>query len=1031
MATSIPPQDSKTDSAAVAELTSEVLVVVGLDKVMHDILQLKIEGTRSSSEDKYRGGVTCAAAAAGTAPLNSNFTSIREEMPRELESSTANENRLDSKYSLYGHDGSKGNSFQATDPPVHEKIGACSVRRSSTTSIDTLSKTLRSNGNHRIHHYTPTGDRDSEETSHNDFSRPPWRPKRLNDKSGGTMGRSYICSAAERRRLAVSAALSAGGVGLDCRYGDTHSSVLDMAAVNGFVDVIREVIYLGAKVDAATPDGRTALHCASHWDQPTAVNALIKYGADVEAQDSQGWTPLHVASAAGSSGAIVALVQCTRTDMNKLDHKNRPPIHLAAEHGRLAVASALISCNVDAIPHYSDDDESALDLAASGGHWGALNAMIRPGASVKATNSDGVSPLYLAALNDEARAVDVLIDAGADIDAQENRGWTPLHAASAEGSSQAVNALLERGADINKLEGYCRAALHLAALNGHAAAVTSLLNFGANAGLRVPDFIFQYSALDMAAANGQLDVLRAMSSLMVNVNGSDFGETTALHVAARLNQADSIDVLVELNANVEAQDSLGWTPMHAAASNNSYDAIVALARHGCDTNKLDVNGRTPLYLAAENSRVSAVKALLATGADPGLRCASGDHQYTVLEMAASKEDLDVLRAVIDQGVDVNVSDADGIAPLSVAARCNRPGAINMLARARANVNAQDIRGCTPLHVAAANNSYDAITALSRNGANLNMLTNEGRPPLLLAAECDCLGAVKTLLAAGADDNLRCGDDEVSPLEAAATEGYVDIIKAMIEHGVDVNSANSEGNTALITAVCCRQARAVDALAEAGADVEACTSYDSWTPLHIASENLHPDVVLVLLKHGADANAMNVDSFNDTPLHLSAEQAGSEGAEEVVGFLLEWDADETATNDFDLTPKDLAPVDFKSSEVTAEDPWAVVYLLTRAPSNRAWGRRGLLVLCYARCKKEISRKRGTNDMHAEGLARSSAPSTPPVTPRYVEEAKALMHFCHFGNDGRIRDTAGNFDVVTVTLLLDLHEEGLFRTIVGFL
>jgi len=47
-----------------------------------------------------------------------------------------------------------------------------------------------------------------------------------------------------------------------------------------------------ADVNAAQPDGTTALHWAAHWNDADTVNALLRAGANARAKNRYGATPL-------------------------------------------------------------------------------------------------------------------------------------------------------------------------------------------------------------------------------------------------------------------------------------------------------------------------------------------------------------------------------------------------------------------------------------------------------------------------------------------------------------------------------------------------------------------------------------------------------------------------------------------------------------------------------------------------------------------------------------------------------------------
>ena len=60
------------------------------------------------------------------------------------------------------------------------------------------------------------------------------------------------------------------------------------------LDLVRDLIALGANLDWLDDYGRTALHCCGQYDHLEIAKMLIDAGADVNIQHSRGWTPLHI-----------------------------------------------------------------------------------------------------------------------------------------------------------------------------------------------------------------------------------------------------------------------------------------------------------------------------------------------------------------------------------------------------------------------------------------------------------------------------------------------------------------------------------------------------------------------------------------------------------------------------------------------------------------------------------------------------------------------------------------------------------------
>lgn len=830
-------------------------------------------------------------------------------------------------------------------------------------------------------------------------------------------------------------------------------SILDMAAAQGYCNAVRAVLARGADVNASTPSGRTALHCAAFGDQAAAVDTLVANGAHIEAADNQGSTALHVASVNGSYEAIVSLLHHGAVK-NKLNNDGRSPLLLAVENGHRAAAMLLLHVleeeDEGTVNHrHGSDEYSALDLAVQRGQLEISRMIVRHGAHVNAQDSEGVSALYLAALNDQTAMIDLLVTAGANVEAQAHgrHNRTALHIACAEGSNEALKSLLKHGASSSKCDSGHLTSLHLAARNGDATTVKILLAWGSDPTFRSPGMpLYRLSALDEASYWGNVRALRVMCNFLTPKKIVASGVTreilyriwrrdmmrsigSAVSVAAARNHAGAIDVLVEAGgADVEEERGLEGTPIHYAADTGAAAAIATLALHGADLNSLGglrnkaglnkfvSKGRTALHTVAFFGWTKAAEALLVAGANPTCRCQYGDNRYRPLDIASEKGHVGVMREIIKHGVCVDAADpCKGTTALHIAAAFNKICAIGVLAEAGCNVDAPDDSGSTPFHACATNHSCAAVAALAAIGADVNKVNLERKSPLHLALTAPHgIDTIKALLAVGADTNTR-NNENASALDLAAKAGDVAVIRALIGAGAPVDAENADGRTALMHAVKENNASAVDELLSAGARVEAHLDGESWTSLHSAVEDTNVEVVRVLLKHGANVHAKDADNDNDTPLHVAVRQAGVDGAAEIVKALLRHGADEEARNDNGLTP--LSVVGSMGGPGAA---LPVMTLLLCAPGDRAWRRRGLLILSCARAK------------------RTSPATATDVSPR-GKQGQQQRRKCTRREEGRGRETRDlaatsvtndNFDQVAAWLL-ELQEEGLFRIVVGFL
>lgn len=121
-----------------------------------------------------------------------------------------------------------------------------------------------------------------------------------------------------------------------------------------------------------------------------------------------------------------------------------------------------------------------------------------------------------------------------------------------------------------------------------------------------------------------------------------------------------------------------------------------------------------------------------------------------------------------------------------------------------------------------------------------------------AARSGDLAQVRHFLDSGA--NLEDRDQaQQTPLLAAALTGQTAVVEELIERGANVMARNDRGLTPLHAAAYGGDLNAVRLLVEAGAAVNDADDKFKVTPLIVAAEENHIDIVQFLLDHGADIN----------------------------------------------------------------------------------------------------------------------------------------------------------------------------------
>lgn len=156
--------------------------------------------------------------------------------------------------------------------------------------------------------------------------------------------------------------------------------------------------------------------------------------------------------------------------------------------------------------------------------------------------------------------------------------------------------------------------------------------------------------------------------------------------------------------------------------------------------------------------------------------------------AAKRGDREAVRALIQQGADVNAAHGDGMTPLHWAAERGDAEMAAMLLAAGATPAAVTRLGqYTPLHLASRNGNAAVVAALLKAGADASArTTTSGVAPIHLAAASGNPEVVKLLLDHGADPNAKEGQWEQTPLIFAAAENRVEVINLLIARGARPN-----------------------------------------------------------------------------------------------------------------------------------------------------------------------------------------------------------------------------------------------------
>jgi ankyrin repeat protein len=158
-----------------------------------------------------------------------------------------------------------------------------------------------------------------------------------------------------------------------------------------------------------------------------------------------------------------------------------------------------------------------------------------------------------------------------------------------------------------------------------------------------------------------------------------------------------------------------------------------------------------------------------------------------------------VKALLQQGRDVNAAQGDGMTALHWAAMKGDAELAQMLVYAGANVKASTrLGGNTPLVIAARNGHAGVVDVLLKAGADAKSGTATGTTPLMLASASGSVEAVKALLAVGAEVDAKEASMQQTALMFAAANSRVDVMKVLLAAGASVKASSKVVNLASLT-----------------------------------------------------------------------------------------------------------------------------------------------------------------------------------------------------------------------------------------
>jgi ankyrin repeat protein len=530
------------------------------------------------------------------------------------------------------------------------------------------------------------------------------------------------------------------------------------AAMRGDVDKVRELLRQGADVNAALPDGMTALHWAAERGDVPLLNVVIAGGALLNPLTRIGdYTPLHLAARQGRTEAVLRLLEAGAS-ARAVTKSGTTALHLAAQGGDAAMVTALLDHGAEVDATESARRQTPLMFAAAAGRADAIRVLVARGADVGA-RSMAVDLARVDAVDQLAGQTRKQLLDGFQAKSNDPVGWRPSPT-EVQAAVRAARAIQAEAPEVRAVEA------------GEAGAgPDDASGFSASVG-----GMGGFSALHHAAREGHIDAALALVDAGAEVNQPSAGDhTTPLLIAAINGQFDLAMALLERGADPNLANDAGATPLYTTinavwAPKSRYpqqwaftvqktgylDMMKGLLDRGADPNartkkhlwfmgytfdqlSIDTRGSTAFWRAAYALDVPAMKLLVERGADPDIPTMAGASRRG--RGGGAGADPSGLPPVPDGGPSIHpILAASGVGyGEGYAGNAHRhapdawlPAVRYLVEELGADVSARDANGYNAVHHAAARGDNALIEYLVARGADPMAVSRRGQTTVDMA-----------------------------------------------------------------------------------------------------------------------------------------------------------------------------------------------------------------------------------------------------------------------------------------------------------
>ncbi|KAL7638355.1 UNVERIFIED_CONTAM: hypothetical protein RMT77_010925 [Armadillidium vulgare] len=420
-----------------------------------------------------------------------------------------------------------------------------------------------------------------------------------------------------------------------------------------------------------------------------------------------------------------------------------------------------------------------------------------------------MTPLHIAVWYGSLNIVEYLMSKNVNLNAKNIVGMTPLHIAAYKGYQTILLLLLNAGCDIDSTDSSGNTALQLACTAGHDSCVKALIFYAESIGYK-----FNFGEK--------------------NINGD-----TALHLASFWGYMNIVKFLLSqpriVIESIGTKNLKNQTPLDCA-----HNEAVALLIEGAIENA-EESAHTDLLLLNLEER-NNVKI------DPEQKLDDGDvftnkndleHTDTHFEVRENSSDSEVNNILIKILNAIKVGD-NRLALFYLDINVNEP-------------NMNESSKCHPLcQCTDCSNITTTTISVNKRKSLINFIGEENYGILHVAVLKGDIELCQILLQNGANPQALTKSERRSCIHLSVQRENIELLKLLIKFNVDINCADTMGNTPLHLCCICGWKEGVITLVESGAEVN-INNKDGSSPKEEADKNGHFEIVRYLVRKMSEAH----------------------------------------------------------------------------------------------------------------------------------------------------------------------------------